>query len=194
MSLIAVLTNDLQYELVEKNQERLQAVEEFKPFFCNFLDQIREMGHLVVHLQLINDPNDPNAERYDGHLPVQKGSQGAEVIAEFLHPDDIIMEKSKDSGFFDTDLDKVLKEKGVETVVVTGMQTQICVQTTAADAFFRGFNVWVPDDGVVSARAEDKERALTWLDGYCATVSTTDEIIRTLGEHGELPRKKVYIP
>lgn len=194
MGNIAVLTNDLQYELVEKNQQRIDAVEACKDGFCAFLEKIREYGQHVVHLQLVNDPNDPNAERYGDHLPVQKGSRGAEVIEEFVKPNDIIMEKNKDSGFFETNLDEVLKEMGIDTVIITGMQTQICVQTTASDAFFRGYNVWVPEDGVVSARAEDKERALSWLDGYCATVTDTADIVSRIEKGEELPRKKVYIP
>ena len=194
MSKIAILTNDLQYELVEKNQKRIDAVNNVKENFISFMSQIREMGHHVVHLQLVNLPDDPNAEWYGDHLPVQKGSKGAEIISEFLAPSDIVIEKNKDSGFYETNLDKTLKELGVDTVIITGMQTQICVQTTAADAFFRGYNVWVPADGVISANPEDKERALTWLDGYCAIVSDCETIIKTISNKGYLPRKEVIIP
>lgn len=191
---VAVLTNDLQYELVEKNEERLTAVNNAKESFSAFLDEVRKSGGKVIHLQLINDPNDPNAERYDGHLPVTKGSDGAKIIQDFVGEGDMTVEKSKDSGFYETDLDRVLKKFDIDTVVITGMQTQICVQTTAADAFFRGYNVWVPEDCVVSARQEDKDRALEWLNGYCATVSTSSEIASLLKADGTLPRKEVYIP
>jgi nicotinamidase-related amidase len=194
MPKIAVLTNDLQYELVEKNPERVAAVTEAIPRFTAFLNEIRRRGHAVVHLQLVNLPDDPNAERYDGHLPVTKGTHGAEVIAEFLEPEDIVVEKNKDSGFYETDLHERLRQLGVETVLITGMQTQICVQTTAADAFFRGYNVWVPSDCVVSAVPEDKARALEWLEGYCATVADSEDILRILDAEGGLPRKEIKIP
>ncbi|MFI9118864.1 cysteine hydrolase family protein [Streptomyces bikiniensis] len=194
MSKIAVLTNDLQYELVEKNPERVAAVAAATPHFTAFLDEIRRRGHHVFHLQLVNDPDDPNAERYDGHLPVQRGTRGAEIIEDFLAPEDVVMEKSKDSGFYETDLHERLQALGVDTVLITGMQTQICVQTTAADAFFRGYNIWVPSDCVVSARQEDKDRALEWLDGYCATVSDSAEVISVLDAEGTLPRKNIKTP
>jgi nicotinamidase-related amidase len=194
LSSIAVLTNDLQHDLVEKNLERIKAVEVATPGFAAFLQAIRERGQHVVHLQLINLPDDPNAERYDGFLPVQKGTRGAEILPAFLDRADLIVEKNKDSGFYETDLHQRLQELGVSTVVVTGMQTQICVQTTAADAFFRGYNVWVPADCVVSAREEDRVRALDWLGGYCATVSSSAEILGILADRGELPRKEVLIP
>lgn len=194
MAKIAVLTNDLQYDLVEKNQERIDAVKAATPTFAAFLDAMRKRGCAIVHLQLINLPDDPNVERYNGYLPVQKGSRGAEILADFLAPGDIIIEKNKDSGFYETDLHAKLMELGVDTVVITGMQTQICVQTTAADAFFRGYNVWVPPDCVVSARVEDKERALEWLDSYCATVADSDRIVALLDKESHLPRKVVKTP
>lgn len=195
MSKVAVLTNDLQYELVNKNPERQRAVKESIPRFTAFLQGIRDRGHHVVHLQIVNLPDDPNAERWnDGYLPVQKGTPGAEIMSEFLGGPDLIVEKHKDSGFYETDLHERLQALGVTTVIITGMQTQICVQTTAADAFFRGYNVWVPSDCVVSAHDSDRKRALEWLDGYCATVSDSEDILRTLDAEGELPRKDVVTP
>ncbi|WP_143230483.1 isochorismatase family cysteine hydrolase [Actinosynnema sp. ALI-1.44] len=194
MSTVAVLTNDLQYDLVQKNPERIAAVDAATPHFTRFLAEMRRRGHSVVHLQLVNLPDDPNAERYDGHLPVERGTRGAEIIEAFLDPRDVVLEKNKDSGFYETDLHTRLQERGVETVVITGMQTQICVQTTAADAFFRGYNVWVPRDCVVSARTEDRDRALEWLAGYCATVADSTEILSVLDSQGVLPRREIKTP
>jgi nicotinamidase-related amidase len=194
MAKIAVLTNDLQSDLVTKNEERERAVAEATAGFAGFLGEMRRRGHPVLHLQLINLPDDPNVELYNGVLPVQKGTEGAQILPEFLDPADHVVEKNKDSGFYETDLHERLQALGVETVVVTGMQTQICVQTTAADAFFRGYNVWVAADCVVSAREEDRRRALEWLDGYCATVAGSAEILRVLDTRGELPRKVVTTP
>lgn len=180
MSRCAILINDMQYDLVNKNEERRSAVEEFMPSMLDFLERARELGMLVVHLQLINDPDDPKAERYDGWLPCTKDSAGARVLEELVGPGDLIVEKNKDSGFYETDLHERLQEEGVETVAITGMQTQICVQTTSADAFFRGYNVIVPPDAVVSAREEDKTRALEWLQSYCATIMPAGELLEAV--------------
>lgn len=194
MKEIAVLTNDLQRELVNKNQERIKAVSDATPILKNFLEGMRSRGSTIVHLQLINREDDPNAERYNGHLPVAKGSYGAEILPEFLEPADLVLEKNKDSGFYETDLHERLQALKVDTVVVIGMQTQICVQTTAADAFFRGYNVWVVSDCVVSAREIDKTRALEWLGGYCATVSDSATVLAMLDQERHLPRKEIKTP
>lgn len=187
MARCAVLTNDLQYDLVNKNEARQSAVNAFTPKMVAFLAEMRALNVPIVHLQLINDENDPRAERYDGWLPVTKGSDGARIMDEFLGESDIVIEKNKDSGFYETELHDRLQELGVDTVIITGMQTQICVQTTAADAFFRGYAVIVPSDGVVSARPEDQTRALEWLASYCAIVLTTEELIAGIASD-ELPQ------
>ena len=75
-----------------------------------------------------------------------------------------------------TNLDKVLKDLKITDVIISGMQTQICVQTTAADAYFRGYNVIVPSDGVTSTRREDTDRSLDWLADYCAKILPSEEI------------------
>ncbi len=96
----AVLTNDLQYDLVNKNEDRIAAVEAFTPKMVSFLNTMRENDVSIVHLQLINLEDDPKAERYGDFLPVTKESKGAEILPEFLHEKDIIIEKNKNSVFF----------------------------------------------------------------------------------------------
>lgn len=194
MSTVAVLTNDLQSDLVISRPERAAAVQAATPGFVAFLDGVRQRGHHVVHLQLILAPDDPHLEYVDGHPQVQLGTQGAAILPEFLDDRDVVVVKYKDSGFYETDLHDQLQKLGVDAVVITGMQTQICVQTTAADAFFRGYNVWVASDCVVSTREADKQRALEWLAGYCASVASSAEILSILDKEGTLPHTVPQVP
>jgi len=176
----AVLTNDLQYDFVNKNPQRASAVEAFLPPLLAFLAKARAMGIPVVHVPLINLEDDPHAERFNGVMPATRGSDGARILEQLVEPSDLVVEKNTSSGFVGTDLEALLRERGVDTVIICGMQTQICVQTTAADAFHRGFSVIVPSDGVVSTRAEDQRRAIEWLASYCATIMTLEELIEAL--------------
>lgn len=194
MSKIAVLTSGLQYDIVGKNPERAAAIAAATPHLTGFLSAMRKRGHAVFHLQLVNEPDDPLAERYDGRVPALRGTAGAEVIHAFLDSDDVVQERSKDSGFYETDLHARLQAIGVETLILIGLQTQICIQTTAADAFFRGYIVGVPSDCVFSALEADRERALEWLDSYCATVASSEEILLTIDANGGLPRKETKTP
>lgn len=189
---IAVLTNDLQYGIVNRIPGGPELAARVIPPFCAFLDAIRSLGHAVVHLQLINDADDPQVKRRfrNGQIPVVRGTEGTALIREFVHPSDVIIEKNRDSGFYETPLDDKLQELGVKTVLVTGLQTQICVQTTAADAFFRGYKVWVPEECVFSINEEDKVRSLEWMKGYCAVVSPAKEILQRLHQADDLPARE----
>ena len=195
MSKVAVLTNDLQYGIVDRLPGGRELAASVIPQFCGFLDAIRSLGHVVVHLQLINDPDDPQVKRRfrNAEIPVVRGTPGTQLIREFVHPEDIVLEKSRDSGFYETPLDEKLQELEVDTVLVTGLQTQICVQTTAADAFFRGYKVWVPEECVFSIHEEDKQRSLEWMRGYCAVVCPAGEIIQRLRRGEDLPAREEFL-
>ncbi|XBS68878.1 cysteine hydrolase [Acerihabitans sp. KWT182] len=190
---VAVLTNDLQYEFTYKITTDPLALERKLQKFNTFLNGIRAADQVVIHLQLIHDPNDPMVQRrYRNRaagIPAIAGTPGNQLIDSIRHPSDLVVVKGRDSGFYETALDDTLHKLGVKTVVVTGLQTHVCVQTTAADAFFRGYNVWVPNDCVFSPTAEDTERALQWLAGYCATVAPSAEILSWLDKHDDLPER-----
>ncbi|MDJ6542188.1 cysteine hydrolase [Salmonella enterica] len=190
---VAVLTNDLQYEFTYKITTNPQELDEKLQKFNKFLDGIRDTGQAVIHLQLIHDPDDPAVQRrYRNRaagIPAIAGTPGNQIINTIHHPSDFTVIKGRDSGFFETQLDQKLQSLGVKTVIVTGLQTHVCVQTTAADAFFRGYNVWVPDDCVFSPSSDDTDRALQWLSGYCATVASSAEILSLLEKTGDLPER-----
>lgn len=190
---VAVLTNDLQYEFTYKITQSAQLLEQKLNEFNNFLDSIRDLNQAIIHLQLVNDPNDPAVQRRykdrKAGIPALAGRAENQIIDTIYRPTDMVVVKGRDSGFFNNNLDEILQQLGVKTVIVTGLQTHVCVQTTAADAFFRGYNVWVPNDCVFSPSQEDTVRALQWLDSYCATVSSSSRIISLIEQYGDLPER-----
>jgi nicotinamidase-related amidase len=187
MKNVAVLTNDLLHGLA--NAKWARAVTEATEGFSFFLDSMRALGCRIIHLQHVHREDEPKDEPSDCDLAVAKLNFGADILPRLLRAGDLTIERDNDSGLYETSLDEELKKNGVDTVVITGLQTQVSLQTTAVGAFFRGYNVWVPEDCVVSARVEDKLRALEWLDEYCATISHSTEIIAQLKAARTLPRR-----
>ena len=113
-----------------------------------------------------------------------KGTEGAEVIDE-LKPQksDFIIEKRRYSAFYETGLDMLLRELQVDTLILTGLATEICVKHTAADAFYRGYKIIVPKDCVATFKDEDHEWGLKYMERiYGAEITTSDEIIRKWSE------------
>jgi len=80
-----------------------------------------------------------------------KGSDGGMIIQELRPADgEEIIEKHAYSGFFATALDYLLRSTGVDTVILIGLDADICVRHTAADAYFRGYGILVVRDAVAA--------------------------------------------
>ena len=108
------------------------------------------------------------------------GTKGAEVIPELeLCDKDDVVPKRRYSGFFHTDLDLLLRELGVDTVIMTGLHAHMCVRHTSADAFQLGYKVVVATDATDSFTEEDYNIGIKYLkEVYGAELHTVDELIK----------------
>jgi nicotinamidase-related amidase len=140
----------------------------------------------VVYSNDAHYPQDFEVVRRWGKHAI-KGTVGADVIPELKPEDkDFIVEKHTYSGFYETGLDTLLRSlyngQGVETIILCGLHTHICVRHTAADAFFRGYKIIVAKDGVESFTEEDQKQGLNYLEYvYNAKIMTIEEIIKEMG-------------
>lgn len=81
------------------------------------------------------------------HPHAISGSEGAEVVGELdMQKEDLWLPKPKFSAFFDTGLEKVLKEQRVTLLAVAGIATNFCVLTTAMDALCHDFKAVILED------------------------------------------------
>ena len=149
------------------------------PATAQLLDAARAAGVPVV---FCNDCHLPGIDRelkiWGDHAI--KGTPGAEVIPEMNVGDkDYLVPKRRYSGFFQTDLDILLKELGVHTVVITGLHTHMCCRHTSADAFCLGYDVVVAKEATNSFTEEDYEGGLAYLKTcYGAEAYTNEELIK----------------
>jgi nicotinamidase/pyrazinamidase len=91
-----------------------------------------------------------------------RGTQGAEVIDDLRpEPKDIIVPKRRFSAFFKTDLDQTLRMLGVDTIIVTGITTEVCVLMTAMDGLSHDFSAIILEDCTASRRGEFHQRCLS---------------------------------
>ena len=110
-----------------------------------------------------------------------EGTKGVEVIDELApQPGDYQIPKRRYSGFFGTDLDIVLRENGVKSVIVTGVLSNICVRCTVTDAFFLGYRVFVPEDCCMGSSPAIHEATMWDIDHYLGYVSDAKTIINKL--------------
>lgn len=111
------------------------------------------------------------------------GTKGSEIVSELEPKDgDHVLRKRRYSAFFGTDLDILLRELNVDRLVLSGLVTDICIQHTAADAFFRGYKVIVVKDCVDTASEEANRAALEYMKRvYGARIEGLDEFLKSLG-------------
>jgi ureidoacrylate peracid hydrolase len=142
----------------------------------------REAGSAIV---FIVDSHRPQARRDREFLKRTphciEGSAGAQVIPDLdRQPNDIQVIKRRYSGFFNTDLDLTLKDMLVDTVIVMGVVTNICVRSTVHDAFFLGYNVIVPQDCCAATGPREQISSLYDISTHFGTVTDSRAVVRAL--------------
>ncbi|MBS4015554.1 MAG: cysteine hydrolase [Candidatus Latescibacteria bacterium] len=109
------------------------------------------------------------------------GSKGAQIIDQLkpLQSEKIIF-KHRYSAFYNTDLEIYLRGLSVTDLIITGIMTGICVESTARDAFFRDFRIFVVGDGTAAGEKELHINSLKILAYAFAYVTDTKNILRMI--------------
>jgi ureidoacrylate peracid hydrolase len=152
------------------------------------IDAARAAGAPVV---FIADAHRPGVHRDREFLKRARhcieGTWGSRVVdALKARPDDHYVIKRRYSGFFGTDLDMTLKDLEVDSVVVMGVVTNICVRSTVHDAFFLGYRVFVPEDCVAAPSVREQHSSLFDIATSFGWVSDSAEVARAYAGAGSI--------
>jgi ureidoacrylate peracid hydrolase len=112
-----------------------------------------------------------------------RGTWDGDIVDE-LAPEssDHVIDKTRYSAFYDTPLEQQLRELGVDTAIVCGVTTNVCVESTVRDAFFRDIRVIVPSDATAAVSPELHEAALNdfrYAFGPVVTVAELEQAMQT---------------
>ncbi|HYA86018.1 MAG TPA: isochorismatase family cysteine hydrolase [Nitrospirota bacterium] len=131
------------------------------PVIVREIELARAGGKPVIFVCDAHAPDDKEFSKFGWPAHAIKGTKGAEIIAELTPArGDLVIPKTTYSGFFGTDLDKTLKQLGVDSLRLTGDVTHICILFTASDAVLRDYTVSVVEDGIAGISREDHEAAI----------------------------------
>jgi nicotinamidase-related amidase len=113
----------------------------------------------------------------------EDGTFGVELAPPLApHPDDYVFTKRRYSAFVGTDLDLILRDNRIETVVLAGTKTNVCIRATAQDAFEHNYRVLVPRDLVSTDKPHLHEANLEDIGKYMGRVTTADEALALLAQ------------
>jgi ureidoacrylate peracid hydrolase len=102
-------------------------------------------------------------------------------------PGEPVVTKHRFSAFHNTDLDTILRAHGIRTLVMTGVATNVCVETTAREGFVRDYYIAFLADGTACYREEDHAATLRVIDGLFGQVSTVGEVASIWDRVGATP-------
>ena len=105
------------------------------------------------------------------------GSWGADFYKVAPKEGDLVVRKHRYSAFSGTAMDNLLRRNGIRTTVVTGVSTNICVESTLREAFNLGYYVVVPRDCVASNNAELHEATLKNVEFLLGDVTSSFDLI-----------------
>ena len=109
-----------------------------------------------------------------------QGSWNVDILDEFTPaPGDDVIEKTRNSCFFNTSLKDILRRRGVDHLILTGVGTDVCIETTARDAYQLNFAVTTISDATWTCNEADHLVSLHALRYFGGTASTS-EVIRAL--------------
>ena len=148
------------------------------PNIAKLLAYARKHDWVVIYSNDAHLPGDPEEKVWGPHALA--GTPGAQVIRE-LKPKagDYVLGKRTYSSFYETGLDLILREHGVDSVIITGQHTHICVRHTSADAFARNYSIVIPEDCVESFSDEDHNGGLAYLKMcYAAKIVKTSDLTK----------------
>jgi ureidoacrylate peracid hydrolase len=161
------------------NQKRLQAA-------------ARAAGIEVIYTvieSLTRDGRDRSLDHKISRLHFPKGSWEAKVIADVAPLDDEIMIPKTASGIFNaTNIEYVLRNLGVEFLVVYGVMTDQCVETTVRDAADRGFLVTQIEDACAAETEVGHRRSIEAMDGHYCRMRSTEQMVAEIEALAAAPR------
>ncbi len=118
------------------------------------------------------------------------GEPGNDIIPELQPlPNEIVIPKPGKGAFYQTDLESWLQRKGTTHLIVTGVTTEVCVQTTMREANDRGYECLLVEDATASYFPEFKQSTLEMIraqGGIVGWTTTSKHIIQALSIDGDL--------
>ncbi|MBZ0306639.1 MAG: cysteine hydrolase [Anaerolineae bacterium] len=175
---IVLLNIDMQHFFVEGAPDGFQVMQRVNRLIAS----CRKANILVIHTSHVFKPQVPNVE---------------EAIA--LHkdlnviPDDIIFDKYHFGAFYNSNLEEILRSRGLDTIIIAGIRTNVCCEVTTWEAISRGFSVFFLSDGTATKEMGGVSPAILQT-ATCATLNhlfgnviTVNEMIAAIEQASGMP-------
>jgi ureidoacrylate peracid hydrolase len=181
--IIIDMQNDFCHEEGVSGKRNLGDIERFQAVvepIAALTDKAREVGVPVIFVYMTLDKSTISpawAHKFDGLSIVEKGSWGADFYKLYPQEGDYVVEKHRYSAFIGTNLDLILRSLNRKSIIVTGVVTNVCVESTARDGFMLDYNVAVVRDACAGSNPAAHQMTLDNIDAVFGITPTSSDVI-----------------
>jgi ureidoacrylate peracid hydrolase len=200
----AVVTVDVQNDFFHndgylgKLGAPMKLVQDMAPRLNQFLNAARQHGVRVIHVISWHDeqyasPVVTEQKLRHGHRMELNGRQlkdaayclrgtwGADFYGIDARPGEEIVIKHRYGSFTGTNLDLILRSQGIQTVILTGAATNVCVESTAREVYMHDYYLVFVGDCTATMSQEAHDYTLKMIDTYFGQVAGSDDIMKAWG-------------
>ncbi|MBI4286790.1 MAG: cysteine hydrolase [Chloroflexi bacterium] len=178
---------------LDRHGRDISLIQAMVPRLVSFIEQARQVGLHIIYTRSVHISSDGNyvsdvyfeqmsrrtKGRYAEHPFCLEGSWGADFYEGIKPlPHEIVVTKHRFSIFMDTDLDLILRSRGIRTLLITGVTTSVCVETAARDGLCHDYYIVLLKDCVAEQSAELHNNSLKIIDLYFGEVVESADVLR----------------
>ena len=175
----------------DRHGNDLRLIHEAVDRLAGFITVAREAGIPPIFVRAIYDEiylSPPMLERHArtglGIDHCRSGTWGAEFFRVAPRQDELVITKHRYSAFMDTELNALLRAQRVENLILAGITSNVCVESTARDGYMLDYHIVFLSDGSATYQAEAHEATLANIRrafGMVASVSEITQVWRSMG-------------
>lgn len=180
----ALMILDMQrYFLEPSSHAYIPSAQAILPRILKLRDAYSARKLPIIFTRHVNSPEDAKLMARWWKDMISSEDPKSEIIPELLTmPDATIIEKSQYDAFYKTHLEGLLRAKGIRQLVICGVMTHLCCETTARSAFVRGFEVFFTIDGTATYNKGFHLATLLNLAHGVAIPVLTEELCKALSD------------
>jgi ureidoacrylate peracid hydrolase len=150
-----------------------------------FVNKVRQVLKFIIHIKMELNPylwSPALAEHYERvGLQRKHDPSYSEFYGVTPREGEIIIPKYRYSAFVSTYLDQYLRSNGIKTLVLVGLATNVCVESTAREGFMRDYHIVIPEDMTEGTSKEAKRASLFNIDTFFGEVVESKDLLSAWG-------------
>jgi bifunctional isochorismate lyase/aryl carrier protein len=180
---MALMVVDMQnYFLTPDEHAFVPSAPAIMPNILNLMEICNGFGMPVILTRHLNNKDDAGLMGIRWHEVIRKEDPRSEIHKDIEEIGGEVLHKSQFDAFHDTNLEKRLNAAGVKQIIMTGVMTNLCCETTARSAFVKGFEVILPVDATAAYNYEFHLATFLNMAYMFSCPVTTKELITLMNE------------